>query len=59
MTPGGRWQEELAGGLASSSACAVFIGPDDLGDWEREELGVAQNRAAGDRDFRLFLSAGQ
>jgi WD40 repeat protein len=54
LTPGGRWQEELANGLAGSSACAVFIGVNDLGDWEREELAVAQNRAAADREFRLF-----
>ncbi len=51
---GGRFQEELAAGLAASSACAVFIGTADLGNWQREELGVAQNRAASDRDFRLF-----
>jgi CHASE2 domain-containing sensor protein len=55
LTPGGRWQEELAAGLRNASACAVFIGPDDIGDWEREELAVASNRAATDRDFRLFL----
>ena len=54
LTPGGRWQEELATGLTSSSACAVFIGPADIGDWEREELAVAQNRAATDREFRLI-----
>jgi len=54
LTPGGRWQQELAEGLTASSACAVFISTADLGDWEREELGVAQNRAAIDRSFRLF-----
>jgi energy-coupling factor transporter ATP-binding protein EcfA2 len=54
LTPGGRWQDELTEGLAASSACAVFIGPSDLGDWEREELAVAQNRAATEREFRLF-----
>jgi Novel STAND NTPase 1/TIR domain len=54
LTPGGRWQEELAAGLGASSACAVFIGEADLGNWEREELAVAQNRAAVDRGFRLF-----
>jgi hypothetical protein len=55
LAPGGRWQEELAQGLASSSACAVFIGPADAGAWEREELAVALDRAAKDSSFRLFL----
>jgi WD40 repeat protein/energy-coupling factor transporter ATP-binding protein EcfA2 len=54
LTPGGRWQEELAEGLAASRACAVFIGSHDLGNWELQELGVALNRAAKERDFRLF-----
>ena len=54
LTPGGRWQEELAAGLAASRACAVFIGSHDLGNWELQELGVALDRAAKERDFRLF-----
>jgi CHASE2 domain-containing sensor protein len=55
LSPGDRWQEAIAFGLAESSACAVFIGPNDLGAWEREELALASDRAAKDRDFRLFL----
>src|SRR5690348_7757211 len=55
LTPGGRWQEELVTGLRASSACAVFVGPHGLGDWVHEELGVALDRAAKDRAFRLFL----
>src|SRR4051794_7487335 len=49
LTPGGRWQEELAAGLDASRACAVFIGPHDLGNWELQELGLALNRAATER----------
>ncbi|MGH2409510.1 MAG: toll/interleukin-1 receptor domain-containing protein, partial [Chloroflexota bacterium] len=55
LTPGGRWQDELVTGLHSSDACAVFVGPNGLGDWVYEELGVALDRAAKDRKFRLFL----
>ncbi len=55
LTPGGNWQDELAAGLRGSSACAVFVGSNGLGDWVREELGVALDRAAKDRAFRLFL----
>ncbi|HEY8283293.1 MAG TPA: TIR domain-containing protein, partial [Chloroflexota bacterium] len=55
LTPGGRWQDELVTGLHSSDTCAVFVGPNGLGDWVYEELGVALDRAAKDRKFRLFL----
>jgi WD40 repeat protein len=55
LTPGGRWQSELATGIQVSSACAVFVGPHGLGAWENEELGLALDRAAKDRSFRLFL----
>jgi TIR domain len=55
LTPGGKWQEELAAGLRASSACGFFIGPNGVGDWASEELNVALDRAAKDRVFRLFL----
>lgn len=55
LTPGGRWQEEIVAGLQASAACAVFVGPHGLGDWVREELAIALDRAAKDRGFRLFL----
>jgi len=54
LTPGGRWQEELAEGISASGACAVFYGPHDVGDWEAQELAVALDRAAKDRSFRIF-----
>jgi WD40 repeat protein len=54
LTPGGRWQEEIEAGLAGSASCAVFIGKDHFGDWERLELSVALIKAATDREFRLF-----
>ncbi|MGH8905599.1 MAG: TIR domain-containing protein [Egibacteraceae bacterium] len=54
-TPGVSWQREIAQGLRASAACAVFIGPAGLGDWAREELAAAQNRAVNDRRFRLFM----
>ena len=55
LTPGGQWQDELAGALRACSACAIFVGPHGLGDWVREEMAVALDRAAKDRGFRLFL----
>lgn len=55
LAPGDNWQQEIGRGLRAAGACAVFVGPHGLGDWAREELAVAQDRAAKDRDFRLFL----
>jgi hypothetical protein len=55
LSPGGSWQQEIAQGLRTSGTCAVFIGPHGLGNWAREELEVAQDRAARDRGFRLFM----
>ena len=55
LTPGGDWQAELAVGLRASRNCAVFVGAHGVGDWVRLELAVALDRAAKDRDLRLFL----
>lgn len=55
LAGGDKFQDKVAEALKASSACAVFIGPQAFGDWEREELQVAQNRAAKDSNFRLFL----
>lgn len=38
LTPRGEWQRELNAGLDASAACAVFVGPDDLGAWELQEV---------------------
>ena len=54
LTVGGNWQQEIAAGLDVSRACAVFIGPGDLGAWEREELALALDHAAKRPGFRLF-----
>jgi len=55
LTPGGDWQEELARGLRTSRACAVFVGPHGIGDWERLEFSLATARMAKERGFRAFL----
>jgi WD40 repeat protein len=54
LTPGGEWQRELGAGLDAARACAVFVGPHDLGAWELQELSIALDRAARERSFRLF-----
>ncbi|MCC6178679.1 MAG: TIR domain-containing protein [Chloroflexi bacterium] len=54
LTPGGDFQDEMAAGLRAATACAVFIGMHGVGDWSRKELGLAEDRDAKDRAFRLF-----
>ncbi len=54
LPPGAEWQDGIVNGLKVSAACAVFIGPQGLGDWERQEIGVAQERATSDPRYRLI-----
>src|SRR5215212_11645287 len=55
LTPGREWQAETARGVQTSSAFAFFVGPHGDGDWAHEELSLAQDRAAKDRDrFHLI-----
>jgi WD40 repeat protein/energy-coupling factor transporter ATP-binding protein EcfA2 len=55
LTSGGDWQTELAEGLRLSAACAVFVGPHGIGNWEDLEYKLAIDRMAKDRAYRLFL----
>ncbi len=58
----GAWQDELADGHRGVVAsCAVFIGPDDLGDWElrgaRAALSTAPRRSAASASSRCCCRA--
>ncbi len=54
LVAGAVFQYGLADALRSCPTCAVFVGPKGLGDWAREELLVAQDRAAKEPAFRLI-----
>ena len=54
LTPGGRWQHELVGGLSRSRTCALFVGPHALGRWQLEELELALVQANQREGFRVF-----
>jgi len=54
LTAGAEWQRELGEGLDAAAACAVFVGPHDLGAWELQEVAVVLDRAARERSFRVF-----
>ncbi len=50
LVPGAPWQEALEKGLAASTTCAVFLGPEGLGPWHTAEMRVALGqRVAKDR----------
>ena len=54
LVPGQAWQYGLANALRGCATCGVFVGQNGMGDWAREELLVAQERAARDPAFRLI-----
>jgi WD40 repeat protein len=54
LIPGNKWTGGSADGVNASATFAVFIGPHGLGDWEAEELDLAQTRAVKDDSFRMI-----
>ena len=54
LVPGKTFQSGLADALRSCPTCAVFIGPKGVGNWAREEVLVAQDRAAKEAGYRLI-----
>ena len=54
LVPGKTFQSGLVDALRSCPTCAVFIGPKGVGDWAREEVLVAQDRAAKEASYRLI-----
>jgi Novel STAND NTPase 1/TIR domain len=54
LVPGKTFQSGLANALRSCPTCAIFIGPNGVGNWAREEVLVAQDRAAKETGYRLI-----
>jgi len=52
LSAGVNWQRELAETLTACGCCAVFVGASALGVWEQQELEVALDRAARDRNYQ-------
>ena len=56
LSGGGMWQAELGAYLHASFACAVFLGPHGRGDWQDEEMMLANTLSANkQKDFRAFV----
>lgn len=48
------YQDDIGANVRASSACAILVGPQGIGDWERREIAVAADRSARDPGFRVF-----
>jgi len=54
LVPGEPWQQKVAKGLEQARTCAVLVGRNEPRGWFREEIGLALNRQARDREFRVI-----
>ena len=54
LAPGQEVQPALADGLRDSQTCVVFLGPNGLGPWQKQELQVAIDMRARDGAFRVI-----
>jgi hypothetical protein len=56
LIPGASWQPAIEDALKECESCAVFVGPEGLGPWQREEMSVAINRRVCDSEqgFRVI-----
>jgi len=54
LAPGQEFQPALAVALHESKTCVVFLGPNGLGPWQKQELQVAIDKRARDEAFHVI-----
>jgi hypothetical protein len=54
LVPGEPWQEGLEEALDRSSTCAVFLGSNEIGPWENEEMRAALDERTRNKSFRVI-----
>jgi WD40 repeat protein len=54
LAPGREVQPALAEALHASKTCVVFLGPNGLGPWQKQELQVAIDKVARDEAFHVI-----
>ena len=54
LAPGREFQPALAEGLRDSKTCVVFLGPNGLGPWQKQELQVAIDKRVRDEAFHVI-----
>jgi TIR domain len=50
LIPGASRQPAIEDALKECESCAVFVGPEGLGPWQKEEMRVAINRRVCDSE---------
>jgi TIR domain/NB-ARC domain len=53
LIPGASWQPAIEDALKECESCVVFVGPEGLGPWQREEMRLAINRRVCDSEQRF------
>jgi hypothetical protein len=53
LIPGDPWQPAIEKALAESETCAVFVGPNDFGPWQNEEMRAAIDQRVRDSGKRF------
>src|SRR5512135_2038834 len=54
LAPGREFQPALAEGLRDSKTCVVFLGPNGLGPWQKQEVQAAIDMRARDAAFHVI-----
>jgi hypothetical protein len=54
LLPGREFQTGLAGALSESKTCVVFLGPNGLGPWQKQELQVGIDKRTRDEAFHVL-----
>jgi hypothetical protein len=54
LAPGEEFQPALAEALTKSKTCVVFLGPNGLGPWQKQEIQVAIDKRARDEAFHVI-----
>jgi len=54
LAPGREFQPALAEGLRDSKTCVLFLGPNGLGPWQKQELQIAIDKRARDEAFHVI-----
>ena len=54
LVPGWEFQPALAKALRDSKSCVVFLGPNGLGPWQKQELQVAIDRRVRDEAYHVI-----
>lgn len=54
LIPGEQWQRNLERGLNASSTCAVFVGKNGEGPWQKNEVDLALRKHVKSSNFRVI-----